>query len=160
MKKYRVYLKYVLRHKWFVFWDCLRLDVPFWIAVFHDWDKFLPSMMLAYANFFYDESGNNIQRRSKFGYYRPADTGDARFERAILSHIRRNKHHWQYWVTPEHSYEIPEVYVREMIADWCGASKAQGVTGSIYQWYNENREKMVFHENTRTLVEKLIMVYG
>lgn len=160
MGRYWKYLKYVFIHKWYVFWECLRLGVPFQIAVFHDWDKLLPGMIRSYARFFYESDGSSKQKRGKFGYFKPSDTGDVGFEHAILSHLHRNKHHWQYWAMPEHTYEIPEVYVREMIADWCGAHKSQGYRNSIYLWYNENKEKIVFHENTRILVEKLLMVYG
>jgi hypothetical protein len=47
------YAKYVARHKWYVFRECLRLGVPLHQALLHDWSKFLPGEWLPYARYFY-----------------------------------------------------------------------------------------------------------
>lgn len=156
MKAHLNYLKYVLRHKWFVFQACLELRVPLFIAIFHDWDKFLPDEFLPYAHFFHNPDGTKKQVRDKSGYYKPDDTGDSAFDMAWLAHARRNKHHWQYWVLAtsgaEKVFKIPEVYLREMLADWRGAGRAQGTPDTV-NWYHINRDKMKLHPDTRQWIE-------
>ena len=110
MARHLRYLKYVLRHKWFVFLAGFSLGIgqlrwylwPLWIwrLVIHDWDKFLPDEWLPYARFFYAPDGTKAQRRDKSGYYKPTDTGNEAFEKAWFLHAKRNDHHWQWWVMP------------------------------------------------------------
>jgi hypothetical protein len=47
------YLRYVLRHKRYVYVACRLLGVSFWRAVIHDWTKFRPSEWGPYASHFY-----------------------------------------------------------------------------------------------------------
>jgi hypothetical protein len=90
------YLKYVLRHKWFVFVAGCALDVP-WLALLHDNSKFMPDEWCWYARHFYTESGEKRTILNSDGFYRDVPD-DTKFERAWLKHIRRNKHHPQHWV--------------------------------------------------------------
>ena len=53
MKAHIAYLKYVLRHKWYVFLACRTLRVPLWQSVVHDWTKFLPQEWFPYVRKFY-----------------------------------------------------------------------------------------------------------
>lgn len=160
MKRHWQYLKYVMKHKWYVFLACLQLGVPLWIAIFHDWDKFLPDEWFAYARFFYNEDGSKRQRRDKTGYYKPTDTGNDAFERAWFLHARRNKHHWQYWALATDEglklYPMPDVYVREMLADWRGAGRAQGTPDTLH-WYVNNYYKMHLHRETRLKIERYLI---
>jgi hypothetical protein len=90
---YLKYLCYLLRHKWFVFLECLKLGVPLWAAIVHDWQKFTPAEFGAYAiNFFgpYDKD-NRLQWLI-----------DA-FERAWLHHLHYGPHHWDYWLIRDDS---------------------------------------------------------
>lgn len=160
MARHWQYLKYVLRHKWFVLQAGRDLGVPLWQLLMHDWDKFLPDEWFPYANFFFDSQGNKINRRSKTGYYKPTDTGDAAFDYAWLLHQKRNKHHWQWWVLPEDSggvklLPMPDVYRREMLADWRGAGRAQGTPDTL-AWYIANKEKMQLHPETRAWIEIML----
>lgn len=86
---------YVVRHKWFVFVACYRLGIP-WRGLVHDLSKFLPSEWIPYTNFFY---GPKPSPRDSTGYYKPTDTGDKAFDFAWLLHQKRNRHHWQWWLT-------------------------------------------------------------
>lgn len=98
MKRHVAYLKYVLRHKWYVFWAALRLGVPIWSALLHDWDKFAPDEWFPYARTFYTPSG-------KKQYVESVD-----FAHAWMKHQHRNKHHWQWWLwvdIPSHNCAIP-----------------------------------------------------
>lgn len=100
MRRYTSYIWYVLRHKWFVFWECLKLGVPIWIALAHDWDKFLPGMIVAYARAVRDKNGKDIR----------ADKASPEFAHAWMMHQHRNKHHWQHWLWvsfPSHNCGAP-----------------------------------------------------
>lgn len=149
MKRHISYLKYVLRHKWFVFFACWPCKVPLWRALIHDWHKFLPSEWFAYAQTFYKPDGSSQY----------VETPD--FSRAWNLHQKRGKHHWQHWLITwdrgdTEPMEMDESYVREMIADWWGAGR--GITGewSAHHWYQKSSANMVLHPNTRNLVEELI----
>jgi len=102
VKAHLLYLRYVARHKWFVFRECCKLGIPL-AGVIHDWSKFTPSEWFPYVRFFYGAKGEPIKRRDSTGYYKPTDTGDAAFDFAWLLHQKRNPHHWQWWVLPEDS---------------------------------------------------------
>jgi len=73
MRAYISYLKYILRHKWFVFWEACKLGIP-WLGLIHDWHKFLPDEFFPYARYFYNPDGSKKQVRDKTGYYKPDDT--------------------------------------------------------------------------------------
>lgn len=158
MVKYFKYLSYVVRHKYYVFIECCKLGIP-WRGLVHDLSKLLPSEFIPYANFFY---GNNKRIRDKTGYYKPTDTGDTAFDFAWLLHQKRNKHHWQWWILPEDKggvkvFPMPDVYRKEMLADWRGAGKAQGKPDTK-AWYLANSHNMQLHPETRTWVERQLGV--
>lgn len=51
---------------------------------------------------------------------------------------------------------MPEKYLREMIADWIGAGRAQGHGDDVEGWYAKNKENMVLHPETRARLEDLL----
>lgn len=145
------YLNYVVRHKWYVFWACMQLRVPIWIALWHDWDKFLPGMWFPYARTFYAPNG-----------------GDKPYEETVEfatcwnAHQKRNKHHWQYWVLTwdrgdSECLDMPDVYRREMLADWRGAGRALGFTDTK-AWYLQMQDKIKLHPGTRNWIEHQLKV--
>ncbi len=159
MRRHLAYARYVFRHKWFVFVECCRLGIP-WLGLIHDWSKFLPSEWFPYARFFHEADGTLRQRRDKTGYYRPTNTGDQAFDRAIFLHLgRRNKHHWQAWAMVDSVavvtvFPVPDRYRREMLADWRGAARAQGLPReSVSLWWDHNGLKMKLHHETRAWVD-------
>lgn len=220
MKRHLEYFRYVLRHKWFVFLACLRLGVPLWIAVIHDWSKFTNAEWSGYAHNFFNADGTRRDVRNPDGSYDPTKVkGD--FLKAWHHHESNNKHHWGYWITfstdakrygiqahgdgyPLFLYdfveqvrfeneigddssafvggtnavynalveirdrlnrdskvvalEIPEVYVREMIADWIGAGRAISGKDDARGWYEKNKDSIILHPNSRSLIEKLLGV--
>lgn len=185
MRRHWQYLKYVMRHKWYVFKACLQLGVPLWIAILHDWDKFLPDEWFPYARTFYAPDGTKHYQES------------VDFARAWMKHQHRNQHHWQYWCNvqfeggalplswtniliwdrgtaqefvqrgdPQVQYELrdvddsritvdpmPDVYRREMLADWRGAGAANGMYDTAL-WYHGNKNKMKLHADTRAWIEQ------
>lgn len=159
MKAHLQYLSYVLRHKWFVFLACIDLRVPLHQAIIHDWQKFLPIEWFAYVDEFY--SPEHAITRDETGYYHAAGVGGA-FDRAWLHHIHLGPHHWQYWILRQDDGEIkalqiPDRFVREMIADWRGAGRAQGTPDTV-KWYLKNGEKMALHPETRQRIESLLRI--
>jgi hypothetical protein len=143
---YWKYFKYIIEHKWNVGVECF-LNWQFIHAITHDLSKFRPSEFFPYARFFHatDRTAN----------YRQADEINQDFQKGWFLHQKRNKHHWNYWVSVTRKDELipmpmPEKYVRQMVADWRGMSRKFGGTASDY--YDKNRDKMILHPAT---VERL-----
>jgi hypothetical protein len=155
--KHLRYLSYVLRHKWYVFVECIRVGL-WWRGLVHDMSKFLPSEWTPYVMSFY----------GPWSYKeRPQWVIDG-FNEAWLKHQHRNDHHWQYWVligdvlSPLEGYDpkdnsqclpMSEACWKEMVADWRGAGRAQGHGNDALPWYTKNKDNMRLHPDTRALVE-------
>jgi len=163
--KYLKYLRYVLRHRWYVFIECCKMKI-YWRGIIHDLSKFLPDEFIPYANYFYGKSSKK-QKRDDTGYYVPYETGDGKFDFAWLLHQKRNKHHWQYWVLIRDNDDnkgeyvilnMPLKYRKEMLADWRGAGKAQGFGNNTKEWYEKNKDKMKLHPSTRRWLEKALRI--
>jgi hypothetical protein len=159
VKAHFQYLKYVVRHKWFVARACLKMGVPLWRAIVHDWTKFTPSEWGPYVHQFFNPDGSRRTVRDKSGAYDPNQQPDA-FKFAWLHH-QRNKHHWQAWVSIGDfgnitALPMPETYIREMVADWIGAGQAISGETSPVPWYEANKEKKVLHLQTRLRTEELL----
>lgn len=150
MKRYWQYLKYVLRHKLFVFQECRKLGVPLLIAIFHDWDKFLPDEFIPYAKTFYKPDGSKQYDET------PS------FTLAWNLHQKRNKHHWQWWVImfdrgEFETIEMTDIYRREMLADWRGAGRAITGKDNLAEWYLDNYYKIKLHRETRLWIDRQVM---
>lgn len=150
------YLRYVIKHKYFVFQAGMELHVPLWRLIIHDWTKFLPSEWFPYRRFFYGSIPS-----SKSGG--PKRKATYEFECAWNLHQKRNDHHWQHWVRIGDDGTIvplpmsPNAF-REMIADWKGAGKAITGKDDTDEWYMKNRDQMLLHPNTRLWVEEWLHV--
>lgn len=141
---YLKYLKYLIRHKWFVFLECYKRRL-IWRGIIHDLSKFLPSEFGPYAVSFYGPQGRTERVRKEFDV-------------AWLLHQKRNRHHWQWWLLPMDEeglkiLPIQEPYLTEMFCDWLGAGRTRGNLDP-QKWYLKNREKMQLHLDTRKEVEK------
>jgi hypothetical protein len=138
------YARYIVLHKWFVFQAGLKVGVPLWRLLIHDYSKFYPSEWFPYARYFYTEDKNELA-----------------FNRGWLLHQNRNDHHWQFWLLvydrgETEALEMSDAAVREMVADWAGAGRA--ITGKWQPgtWYLKNKDKMNLHPKTRERVEVLL----
>lgn len=150
------YVRKTLHHKWFVFWFGLRTKAPIWRLLIHDWTKFTPAELPAYANRFFGDGNDHIS-----------------FALAWNHHSKLNPHHWEFWVplTAHSKSPIPggqplpmaEWAVREMVADWLGAERSyNGFTPknlSTWKWYNDNRGEMQFHPETALLLDDVLAKY-
>mgnify|MGYP001582821342 CR=1 FL=1 len=139
---------YLARHKYWVFVFGLKLGVPIWRLIVHDLDKFWPPKWKGYANYYFNPN-KQFDFTSKFNY-------------ACNGHQKLAKHHWQYWILIDNfadliPLEIPDVFIKEMIADWLSAAKCKvGNELNIYKWYAENKENLILNKKTRAKLEKLL----
>ena len=154
---YIKYLRYVLRHRWFVMLECFRVGL-YWRGLVHDLSKLRPSEFIPYARYFY---GNIATGRDKSGYYKAGDSPDERFNYAWLLHQKRNDHHWQWWylVMDQESDRCfpmcPDALI-EMIADWKGAGKAITGKPDADEWYRRNKGKIRLSDATRVNLEYIL----
>ncbi|MDE2105116.1 MAG: hypothetical protein KGL39_48200 [Patescibacteria group bacterium] len=162
------YLRYILRHKWFVYVAGLRVGAPIWRLLIHDWSKFLPSEWFAYTHYFYGTypSWEFAKRIPTYEWKHTKEGVNAAFQRAWLHHIHWNKHHWQYWIMIDDptsatdlnavALPMPKKYALEMIADWCGAGRAINGRIDVSGWYWPRRDRITLHPDTRMFVEDTI----
>jgi hypothetical protein len=142
IEKNLAYCRYLALHKFFVFRAGLLTGAPLYRLIIHDWSKLRPSEWVPYREFFYGERTADVK---------------AKFERAWLSHVHWNKHHWDHWTTKDgntfKALPMPDKYVREMVADWAGAGRAIKGKWDLSEWYQKNSSDMLLHLRTRIAVE-------
>ena len=150
------YILRTLHHKWHVFRFGLITKAPIWRLVIHDWTKFTPAELSAYANRFYGDNDDQMA-----------------FAMAWNHHQKSHPHHWEYFVpltahtlSPVRAGEplpMPEWAVREMVADWLGAERSYGgimpTSVADFHWYNKERPTMVFHAITAERVDRVLAEY-
>lgn len=142
-----IYLKFLwslLRHKWFVFRAGLVLHIPIWRLIVHDMSKFSPSEFGRYARNFQGDYSSSPNDKKKVSL---------EFSFAWLHHENRNPHHWGYWIPrtgkkANKPLPMPEVYVREMVADCLGAGRAYTGSWNIAVWLNEHGRDWKIRDET------------
>lgn len=149
----RNYLEYVRRHINCVWQaeDELGLDV--WDIGLHDLSKFDMAEFPGYARHF-------------------CGGGDPDgFAAAWLHHMHENAHHWQHWLFPdkftprgscvvEGAVPMPEVRIREMVADWHGVELAQTGKWSITSWLAKNMSIIRLHPDSATYLRRVLANIG
>lgn len=162
------YLKYLMRHKWFVLIAGLETRTPLWRLIIHDWSKLLPSEWFAYVDYFYRPDRRNAATMDAFATYGIVEVApfgvlvEDRFNVAWLHHQKRNKHHWQYWTWLNDDgggvcmAAIPEKYIREMVADWAGAGRAIQGKWCVKEWFDKNRDIMKVRDEMFPFIESLV----
>ncbi len=135
----------MLRHKWFVLVAGLSLGVPLIVLIFHDWDKFLPDEWFPYARCFYKTNGEKQyvesvefarawmlhQHRNKHHWQYWLNAGVTPLQQTnilvwdrgtasiiIGSHVYNGDGMISFRVP------MPDLWRREMLADWIGAGRA------------------------------------
>jgi hypothetical protein len=149
IKPHLQYASYVARHKWFVFRAGLQTRAPLWRLAIHDWSKLSVGEWSPYVHSFYGPGDRKLKA-----------INDA-FDAAWLHHQHRNPHHWQHWLLQEDDgvlkvLEMPEKFVREMVADWMGAGRAITGKWDTVGWYEKNCHKIKLAPKTRELTEQLL----
>ena len=126
-------------------------DAAWQIEFAHDKSKDEEDEYNAYDAYFY---GNNRSYKVVQDY-----------QRAWLTHIHRNPHHWQYWILIhddmengelETILEMPYDYIIEMICDWWAFSWANRNLYEIFNWYAEHSKFMKLAPRTREIVEDIL----
>jgi hypothetical protein len=136
---YLRYLKTLLLHKLFVFYAGLFKirGIPILRLIIHDWQKFLPIEFVPYARYF--QGGKLDRDKVSFMY-------------AWNHHVKFGEHHWEHWLlNPDYNFggadngkiPIPPKYIREMVADWMGASRAYTGGWDMTEWLNENLQERI-----------------
>jgi len=153
IKSIAKYFWLTIKHKYFVFIAGLKIKVPLWRLLVHDWSKFLPSELPHYGRQFFGKAND------PYG-----------FIQCWVKHQNRNTHHWEYWVPrtghnkcnppyPDNEpIPMPISALKEMVADWMGASRAyEGKWPEInkWNWLQNNFNKIRIHKDTR---EKIITI--
>lgn len=165
MKAHFRYLMYVLRHKLFVFWFCLKYGLV-WQGIIHDLSKFHPVEWFPYVDYFYGgpfPEQNYGDVRAQFGDVGTKGWVKQRFDAAWNHHQKVNPHHWQYWVLTEDSGKVtalpmPLKYRQEMLSDWRGAGMAIKGFDDTRNWYLANKDRMMLHADVRAWVEKELWI--
>ena len=146
-----VYLKFVkslMLHKWYVFWAGIQTGVPLWRLIVHDWQKLSPYEFAAYAKNFHSDEDASVP-----------------FARAWLHHENTAPHHWGYWIPRSGKYAgqplgMPEAYVREMVADWMGASRAYTGSWDMTDWLDKNLAGFPLHADTSDKLCRVLRQLG
>lgn len=115
LKAICLHLFRVLKHKYYVFIYCCKLGIP-WQGITHDLSKF-SWIEFSEAIKFYDPTKSPIAvAKEKQGY-----------SMAWIHHKGHNPHHCEYWAdslsTNPKGLQMPNKYVKELIADYLGAGK-------------------------------------
>ena len=154
MNKYWKYLKYIIRHKYYVMLECFKAGI-YWRGIMHDLSKFFPSEFIPYANYFYGTYEGTLKHSEI----------KKSFDEAWLKHQKRNPHHWQYWILQNDSdgvliLDMPRQYALEMVCDWIGAGKAITGKNDLSEWYATNRDNIKLSNNTQEYVNFLVLSYS
>jgi len=147
------YFRITVVHKWFVLVAGLRLRVSLWRLIAHDWTKFIPQNTRQYGRQFFGDQGDPLG-----------------FAITWCRHQNAHDHHWEFWIPrtghnrsvppyPDNEpLPMPEMAIREMVADWYGASRAyegKWPNGS-WPWFEKNFDKIRLHPQTRARVLEIV----
>lgn len=162
-----IYIKHflsILQHKWFVLVAGLKVGkIPLWRLLIHDWTKFLPVEFIPYAKKFQGEVNDPLSWGIAWNH-----------------HKNHNPHHREYWTlywTGDRTYydgtlarinsfsgvlPMPETYIREMVADFMGASRAYTGSWDMTEWLERNLPQICnnLHPDTMTLFLDLLRERG
>lgn len=113
----------------------------------HDASKYTSEEYNAYAEYFY-------------GKTKTPEILEA-FDLAWLHHQHANSHHWQHWLLHEDEggtkpLPMPYEYIIEMVMDWWSFSWKANDLYEIFNWYEENKSKILLHPETLNKVNHIL----
>lgn len=122
----------------------------------HDQSKYSEEEWEPYLDHFYPTNTTE--------YTKDDDQNSKAYDLAWLHHQKNNSHHWQYWILVKDSpkdgnkyvpIEMDTFAVYEMLCDWSSFQYTRpGSTAN--QWYKDNKDNMILHDNTRELIEEVL----
>lgn len=157
--KYWKYLKYLLRHKYYVAKICFRLGI--WRqGILHDWSRFTPREFKALANYYY--SGEH----PGYFYHNGQDsilTKIYGIDKCAWWHQKLNRHHWDWWVMvgdlgDQIIIEMEKRFIKEMVADWYSASLVKTGKVDLVDWYEKKKGQIHLGPKTRKYLERLLPI--
>lgn len=115
----------------------------------------------------HDSSKRSFVEYGPYDAYFYGTPNEDEFNLAWLHHIHHNEHHWQHWLLMQDdgkyrdpskviALEMPKIYALEMVADWWSFSWRSGNLAEMFTWYEEHRDHIILHENTRAYVEGIL----
>lgn len=122
-----------MQHKYWVFCEGRKLNVPLLQLLIHDWSKFLPDEWMAYIHFY---------------------RGAALDKNTMEKHHQRNRHHPEWWVKDGEVLPMEDRFRREMLADWRAVGRVKG--NDVALWYQQYGVHYTFHPETRAWLEQHI----
>lgn len=78
-----------------------------------------------------------------------------KYGEAWKHHYTVNDHHWNHWVDENNEpreMSIPALF--ELVCDWTGMGYKFG--NDAYQYYQENKDNIIMHPNTRSKLESIL----
>lgn len=142
------YYDRLIKHIKYVNSFCEILSVPRYLCEKHDASKFTQYEFTAYAYKFYP----GHKTTSKY---------DKFFERAWLSHIHNNEHHWQHWIIPNNRVlQMPYDYILEMIADWLAMEYELSGNINMVKYLTKNCSNIILHTQTKKDVNDILLKLG
>ena len=151
------YFLLTCKHKYYVFLAGRRIGVGLIRLLLHDISKFYPTELPHYGRQFFGKADQPYN-----------------FIHCWLKHQNRNTHHWEYYI-PRTGHDrcdppyqdnqpipMPEQSIREMVADWIGASCAyegKWPEKNNWWWFNNRFDKIKVHENTRKRILEILERY-
>lgn len=150
------YLWLTIRHKYFVFKVGLQIECPLWRLMIHDWTKFLPCELPHYGRQFFGSEDDSYN-----------------FNKAWLHHQNLNDHHWEWWIsrtmhnksqrTDTGMLYMSEEAIKEMVADWLGASRAyEGKwpeSFESWEWYQKNFNNLPILQGIKIEIDYILRYY-
>lgn len=137
------YLKKQIIHKYYIFEYGIKFGISFKQMLLHDLSKFSYTEIKGYL---YNKGNDDL-------YYA-----------AWNNHLKRNKHHSEYWIIPNKKnpkeimvLDMPEKYVREMIVDWHSAGMAYAGKDDVDEWLVDNHNKFNMSDNTKKILVKVLI---
>ena len=116
MSKYVKHFTIITKHKYYVMVECFKRGL-YWQGIVHDLSKYSIAEFMPSAKYFQGDSTPVAKMKAELGY-----------APSWLHHKGRNKHHWEYWTDfydgVQKPCPIPEKYLKEIVCDMIGASKA------------------------------------
>lgn len=148
---HKEYITYLFKHKYWVYRIGRQMGLSRWRLITHDLSKLLPSEWFGYVKWKREQTkagGGGLENDREFGY-------------AWFWHQHRNFHHWQAYIHCLDNGELfvvdmPLVYRKELIADWKSAGLVRFGDASLKDYYATNKDKMMFHPETRRWIEEFI----